>query len=193
MNSRTLTIIAIACVLIVGAVVTWVDFGIAFTEISSESQVSTTTASTEGRAFHPDPLVIAEVRAETMNESLLHEELRGALSDVAGLTVVDRESAPDETPVLRVNASRSGLYTSVYSRPSLDAEWHYASDGNIEGLLQGEVITFHGGEDPIRRISGDTTIDVMMYGVFTRRHFERRVAEVIARELVGELHDHLSP
>ncbi len=194
MRNHVRKIAAVVAVFLAAVILIEADFGITFSTARADSQISTTTASREDEAFRREPLVVVELRrTDGINKSLLLQELEIALSETAHLTTVSEEDALDNTPVLMASVRRAGYYLPVYSDTQLQVDWYYASDGDLEGLLRGEPLTFYGDEEPVRRIKGETSVNLIMYGFFTSRNYARSLAENLASELTEQLENHLSP
>ncbi len=167
-----------------------IDFGIAHVTSQADSNVSATTVSTGDTVYHPDPFVVIEVETDALDEHLLLRELKEALSEVAQLTTLDPEHAPEDAPVLYVRLTRvTGFFTPLFSRNDLEVRWYYAGDGDIERYVEeGTSVGLDQGEaHAVRWVTGDTQIGSVMYGVFTRVHHLRRLARQVGDELASQL------
>lgn len=185
-NSRTILLIA-GILLLAAALGSHVGAGAARMNVRTESQVTTTEASTDGSVFHPEPRMIFIVEANAAMTDSFHRELEQVLSRTAQVALVPAQQAGDGTPVLLVRLSVSGWYTPIWSNTRVKAEWYYASDGDMEGLLAGEPIIMHDTDDVIRRVSGETRLISTMYGLFSRRYRAASLGERLGRELGNEL------
>ncbi|MFO8060282.1 MAG: hypothetical protein R6U70_06470 [Bacillota bacterium] len=175
-----------AALLLLIAFAAWADAGIAYMETQTESQVSTTVASREGVTFHLDPRVILRLETDA-GGSLLADKVRGALPRHTGLNPVAPDGSPEDTPVLLIRIGTDGFYTPLLSRTRLLAEWYYASDGDMEGLLGREPMYIGLDREVISRISGETEVVAVAYGFFSRRHHAGRLADELATELWRQL------
>ncbi len=190
-NSRTILLIA-GILLLAAALGSYLGAGVARMNVRTESQVTTTEASTDGAVFHPEPRMIFLLEAGAAMTDSFHGELEQALSRTAQVPLVRADGADDGTPVLLVRLSISGWYTPIWSNTRVQAEWYYASDGDMEGLLEGEPIIMHDTDDVIRRVSGETRLLSTIYGLFSRRYRAARVADQLGRELGNQLKSQLS-
>lgn len=193
MHDNSHTILLIAGILLLAAVLgSRVGAGAARMNVRTESQVTTTEASTDGAVFHPEPRMIFLLEAGAAMTGSFHRELEQALSRTAQAALLPADGADDGTPVLLVRLSISGWYTPIWSNTGVRAEWHYASDGDMEGLLEGEPIIMHDTDDVIRRVSGETRLLSTMYGLFSGRYRAQRLGHQMGRELGNQLKSQLS-
>lgn len=181
----------IAAIILLAALFVYrIDFGMARVASETDSHVSTTTVSTGDAVYHRPPFVVIEVETDALDEHLLLRALEEALSEVAQLTAMDPKHAPEDTPVLLVRITgTAGFFTPLFSRKDLNIEWYYASDGDMERYLEKSTSTGLDQEeaDAARWVTGDTQIRWVMYGVFTRVHHSRRLAQQIGTELAKQL------
>jgi len=164
------------------------NFGIGYVASSANSNVSTETASIEGAVFHPDPCVVIQIEAGTIDEDILRGGIEEAIFEISQLTSVEADQTDKDTPVLHIQVDRTdGFFTPLFSRNQLFVQWHYASDANIDGLLRGETIVFEEENDLIRRISGKTEIQFTSYGLYSRINHSQRLAQQLGAEVATHL------
>jgi hypothetical protein len=188
---RSPLLILLLAILLLAVLFLSVDFKLARSNTSADSQVSTIRS---GEGYNERPPLVIFVQAP----GNLAEPLRQALFNRAGtvapfstITVIENPSSePGSAALVVVVDRRTYIWTPLYATAEIGVKAAFATDGRVDWSDLGKVGTVMESSPEVRQ-SGDFTIRDTTFGLVShpayRNHIARQIGDRVIESITNAL------
>jgi len=177
-------LILVLAVLLLAVTFLALDFWAARSTTTADSQVSTIRS---GEQYDLRPPLVVYVQAPDNLAGPLRRQLVEQLGTQAHFSTVDLTETPasisDTAALVVVVDRRTYIWTPVYATASLDLRVAFATDGQVDWIELGQIVTDMQAS-PAVRLSGELGIHDRSVGLISHPAYRRHIAGQISDRVV---------